>query len=405
MDVSGIPVPSRVINGLQASLQAFFVTLVCTNALLTSTNADSLNLPSTVIFQLFPNCHIKFIYAQPEHMPGRINYLISTALDLNISVSNLNVGAIHLLGKNGNLQGTSHNAPHRFAQCFLHVYMEDELTDNGTDYWYLEFVMKSMQHAFMEFPHHFLFLGSFWGYRSHAATLRWQFYHGRLHQIFAKGLIFSVSLDEDFTLFETLLACIICEDTLVEIDVTRVILKELQQHLQLRKESQLSQRPVQIKEWLAVKPIVEKNCDFANPGFRPAFAIEFPLFCLYPVLLSSNNITLQGTDATVGNSVITIIAHGYTTLYSQTLKHQIDDGLQIVSFPSALLPWKYTAFQPKPAFTAALLKPYDLKCWLAAITVLIVLASALSVQTFASCGGCLDSLFVLIRISLFQPRN
>lgn len=58
------------------------VSLVCASTVLIL--ANTFNVSPRGAFQRFSNCHLKFIYAEPELVPGRINYLVSApSVDIN----------------------------------------------------------------------------------------------------------------------------------------------------------------------------------------------------------------------------------------------------------------------------------------------------------------------------------
>lgn len=79
-------------------------------------------------------------------------------------------------------------------------------------------------------------------------------------------------------------------------------------------------------------------------------------------------------------------------------------GQSTVHFPFTRSPLQYASCQPKPTFNVeVLVKPYDWKSWLVALVALIIMALILSIQSSASCGGLIDSLYSLLRISLNQP--
>lgn len=113
--------------------------------------ADLKNLSPRETFKLFPQFHFKFIYADPELVPGRINHPISTASGMDILFSNFNAGPFGMLEWEATIQWRSQSKVSHFAQCFVHVYMEDELTDRGILYKKLVIAM-AMQQRMLEFP-------------------------------------------------------------------------------------------------------------------------------------------------------------------------------------------------------------------------------------------------------------
>lgn len=249
------PIPKRFPD----YLRILFATFSCLNTVPVSTNSFDVSPRST--FQLFPNCHLRFIFTDTELVPGRINYLISIALDVNISFSNINANSIDSLKVQ--LSGIGRIDVPQFTQCLVLVYMEDELTENGATYQYLTDVMRKQSVLMKSPPHHSLFFGNFLSYGKNEANLRLRFYRYYLHPLPVKGLLLTVTHDEKLTSFGTQLVCIICGDTIVDIDVNTIVPRQLLKHLQLRKHSQFVQRQVQIKEWPQVKSIVAQNCDFA----------------------------------------------------------------------------------------------------------------------------------------------
>lgn len=157
MGNSRLNVGGRIPKGFLDYLKISGATFFCLNTVLISINSYDVSPRST--FQLFPNCHLKLIFTDTELVPGRINYLISTALDLNISFSNINTNSINSLRVQ--LSGRGHIYVPQFTQCLVHVYMEDELTESATIYRHLSKVMGSRS-VLMKFPpHHFLFFGNF----------------------------------------------------------------------------------------------------------------------------------------------------------------------------------------------------------------------------------------------------
>lgn len=101
-----------------------------------------------------------------------------------------------------------------------------------------------------------------------------------------------------------------------------------------------------------------------------------------------------------------IEAQAYFFVDQDTVQSVMQNGMQVLTFPFLRFPLRYTAFQPIPAFTAAvLLKPYDRETWVPIITILMLLASAVLIQTVVSCGGCFDANFWLIGIILGQPSK
>lgn len=385
----------------------FFKVILAIGAICASTipmPLDSLDTSPRATFQLFLNCHIKFIYSDPELVRGRINHLISATLGLDISFSNFNLSPLSMLKMAESLNISLYKAVSHHEQCFLYVYMEDELSGRGTLYQQLEVVMM-LHNTLMEFPHHFIFFGNFWSYEKNEVKLRWNFYRDDLPNLHVKGLILTVAHNDNLILFGTQLICLICEDTLVDVTSSNVK-NQLLQHIQFKKNPQYAKRRVAIRDMLDFKSVVEQNCDIGNPQFRPTFAIQEPQLCLYHVLLSSHNISLQASDEITKTSGITILANGYHMLHASSFKAGKHSGIQVMPFPFLRFAWKYTAFRPKPTFTAALLlEPYDWKTWLVAIVMLTGLAFILSIHTSPSCGGCFDSIYALIVISLDQPHK
>lgn len=283
--------------------------------------------------------------------------------------------------------------------------MEDELTQNGESYDVMKMAIGSSISLF-EVSHHFLFFGIFNVYSEKPVNNQFQFYRDTLQSTVAKGVIITVTHDTNLTQFGTQLVCIVCEENLKDLDVRRTSPAQLLLQLQLTRHSQYMQRFVQLAEWPGTKLIVEKICDFTNPNFCPTFAHKYPLYCLYQVLLSSFNMTLKPGRERRNMSKLSISSVGYTTLYEEVYQMSIQNGLAIVTTPFPKFPLKFTTFQPKPKFTApVLLKPYDWKSWITALTTIILLSLVLSIQTFATCGGLLDSLFSLVSITLNQSCN
>lgn len=182
------------------------------------------------VLKIFPECHLKIIHNPKELVHGRVNYLISEAISQNITFSSFDYIA-------SNSSNCSTHASLRFTQCFVHLYLDDELTGNAEDYFTLEDTMYSNMVA-GESPHHFIFLGEF-SYSEEARQSKLRFYRNSLQFTFAKGLIFSVDHNKNLTTFSIQLVCIICEETLLDLDLSTVVLPDLQEQVELRRNQSL----------------------------------------------------------------------------------------------------------------------------------------------------------------------
>lgn len=231
-------------------------------------------------------------------------------------------------------------------------------------------------------PHHMIFFGDFEKYGKNEIKNRTKAFK-RLNRTFAKGIVISVNHSNNMTWLEPQLLCILCDKILKSFDMNRANAKELTWQLDLTTNSNFQKRKIQLSEWPNVESMMNSNCDFANPEFRPAFPTKNPLLCIYHVLLPSYNVTTKSPGAVTDRSTIIIQSTSYYTIYNDTYKMNMRYGWRIISHLFRTFPLRYTAFQKSPAFsTAELSKPYDWKSWLAWLTTLTILAHVFSMQTF-----------------------
>lgn len=347
------------------------------------------------VLELFPNCHVKLIYGKYELVTGRIHLLVLLVMSFHLTIVHLSRIQLQEVNHRGYTIST------RFANCFVFGVIEDELTSNGNDYERLRDLLE-FDIPTPETLHHILFIGMFEEYKAKNLERRWRFYRYKLRQTKAKGMIFSINHDEKFTYFDTQVVCIICWETLLDLNVSMIVSGQLENQLQLTTtNSMFVQRQVELGDYHAKTLVVNANCDFANPRFRPGFAYNEPLLCMYPALLSVYNISLNSVESGIGKSKMSLVSLAYSTQRTRGMGSGMD-----ALIPSLFLmfPLRYTMFEPLPTFTAAdLVKPYDWKSWLMALIALSLLSSIISIQVFPTIGGFFEAAFYLARISLNQP--
>lgn len=362
----------------------------------------AVDTPIESVFNVFPTCHIRIISSENELVPGTINQIISILQDRSNTYSNYIDDSFSV---SPNLNIYKSRSPFnglKFTETLVHLYMEDDLTFGGQEYIDLKYyVMHKLRK--IESPHHFLFFGNFGSYGEAEALGRLEFYRD-LHDTFAKGIILSINHNKNMTKFSFQLICIICKETLKQINLNAVVPPKLLQQLPLTMHSRSIRRQVQIEEYPNVESSANSNCDFGNPKFRPAFPDKYPLICLYHVLLSSYNITFGSSTDYMEGSDIFMKAHGYSTIYQETFEANLRWDRSVVPFPFRTFTLRYVAFQPTPTFSIEeLAKPFDWQSWVAALIKMTMLACLFTIQSFPTCGGFFEAIFFLSRISLNQP--
>lgn len=360
------------------------------------------------IFMLFPNCHVRLVSSKMELFPGRSSHIISSTLYRNVTFSTYIYGVNDFYNRLHPYQIQSPYVALKFMPTFLHVYMEDEFTVGDQEYFYFKHVVLR-ELSTIESPHHFLFVGGFSEYDTESRNRQMNFYL-TLYETSAKGIILSINHDRNLSNYRIQLVCIICEETLKEIDLYGASPKKLLQQLQPTTHSIFLHKQVKIREFAAVKAIVDSNCDFGNAKVHPKFPEKYPLFCLYYVLISAYNITLGAVTETrdKSRSNIYIDMHTYATIYSELYtSHRLRRrGKSIISEPFRTFTLRFTMFQPSSAFSIAeLARPFDWKSWLAAFITLIALTCVLSMQTLPTSGGFFEAIFSLVRIGVNQPSS
>lgn len=355
------------------------------------------------IFSLFPGCHLKFLFNGTELLAGRVNFLISiSSLETaqnTISSYAFTITPFHFNNHTTNSSATQ-SVTHRFTQCFLHVYMEDELTFQAASSFSV--LRKRMWFAspqsLVECPHHYIFFGAFEMNPKFAVITNIYFCRQVLPYTFVRGLVLVVIHDDSFTEIRTHLVCLICTETLQEIKVT----SNLPETTHLAPNSRILQRPIVIIEPYHVRSLVTRACDFVNSKFRISFFHMHSSLCLYQIITSSFNVTLvedSGNFDLTAPDKIFMYASGGMRLNTISFQKFVKWGMRPIPFNFKMLPLKFTAFQPRPSFSAAaLLKPYDGKVWCAGILCLVSLAVGISINK-NSCWKLPDSGFTVIRIS------
>lgn len=295
--------------------------------------------PRGVLGVQFPKCHLMFTSRSREQVPGRINYLVSSALGLRTTFSSFNMN--HYLHKN-----RSSHFGLKFTQCFVHVCMEDDFTftkrGNCTSYANLLTHLNFFT-VLWGFRHHYLFYVNLWSYSaSNYLKKRLNFYRESLHQTVAKGLILSITHDQNLTLFRTQLVCIFCQDPMIDIDINKVQSIKFHEGIQFRKNSQVLQRQFHVEDWPTVKQIVDQYCDFHR--LRPVFASGDPLYCMHAIFLPSYNATLAPPKAAGYVSVIPVKAKSNYVINWNNFKINVNRGFLLVPFFFRNSPWKFTAY-------------------------------------------------------------
>lgn len=363
-------------------------------------------------FRLFPNCHLKFIFIDKEVFVGRIDYLISKLIQANINISVSSFTSSTCLHRLVSSNNRSAHAALRFTQCFLHVYMEDELTNNGQEFTSLLAAMKFQSQQLREWPQHFLFFGNFANYSKFNEQNQKFFYRNLLPKTFARGLIITVSHDQKLMIFSSRVICIICEDTFKAVHIRQAVPPselQFQSDFPSTINSRLAQRKVYLLDRFAeAKTFAEQGCDVANPAFRPPFAHMHSSICIYHILSSFYNVTIgyqQNEKIKEEPTKLSILMNGYMRLTYKRYQDNLLDGLTIAPFNLRTLPLKYSAFQEHASFTGAtLVKPFEWTVWLTGLIILVLLTVIISLQKFPKSGRqFINSLFTLVRITLSQP--
>lgn len=368
------------------------------------------------ILSVFSNCHLKFIYDEN----GLRNVDSFGISNFQWAASNLFVYSLSVVQfGNDNKNDTNssqeftftnyHNSS-RFTQCFLHVYMEDELSDFGSNYTNLFLTMAYLRY-FGEWPNHFLFAGNFYRYSVNQTINRFKFYQITLSRTFVRGIVFTIDYNDKSNNCTVYRLCITCISTLhavkyKNIQNTGKVHFSLTQDLE---DPQDATRGNYLILGLDDLQDIRYACDIGSPNFRPKYFQRKHSICALYLLQNYHNFTFFSfhTYDNTTKALFFQTSPGYfvgLNNYGIYLYRQ----WEWVPYDIRTSPYDFVGFQVKSRVSPnMLIKPYTWPSWLLFIFAILALALIkaifrISFEKALWDEGC-RALLSLVSIALEQP--
>lgn len=364
---------------------------------------------------IFPQCHFKFISStegenDPHHV-GILNFLPDGHNEhqffQQISFLNVPVKGTKTESSNAseNAAQLHHHKTSRFYQCFIHVYVDDDLSDLGKNYKLLDSTMGQLRQV-GEWPDHCVFMGNFQKYTTTQKTNQMYFYKRKLPHSFARGLLLVIDIEPNFKNYTTHRICILCFTPIQDIKLTSLWDKNAYQTNimeSLNFKSGISSRGSYIVIPRANELFyLNQACGIANPNFKPKYAGRRSSICALYVLKKKFNITFF-QQKPLENVAEWAHFEAVTSLFVGT--GNLRNFFQIMSweripYDVRKTPLTFVGFQAKPRIQAdMLIKPYTWPSW--TIFILTVLAFAV-LNTLSEVGKLNFKIFLKSMMSLFS---
>lgn len=126
-------VDSRRVGGASKFFKVVEIRLVIFYSIFITFPVEIASLEASVstAFDLFPDCHLRFISGLKELVPDRMSYLVSINLGRNLTFSNFVHGQRNFSQEVRSYRKRSPHVALKFTQTLVHLYMEDEITRKG----------------------------------------------------------------------------------------------------------------------------------------------------------------------------------------------------------------------------------------------------------------------------------
>lgn len=257
------------------------------------------------------------------------------------------------------------------SSCFVHVYMEVDLSNLGTDYTELELLMSHHRHT-ESWPHHFIFAGNFEKYSEDEEDARLSFYRERLHYTPARGLILALNFNTTSKLKDGFTAQIICP-------FCRTVVKPL--HLRKIVNPDTSAKQFH-RDWLGTDnrglyvgnirkneiSEMELTCNITYRDAPPKSTTQLTSsICVFHILASKFNFTFSKGNKFKNKGFSFIEASPRHSLSAINIQRHSNAKLSLwVSYGFVQAPMKFITFQTRPlvSLEKLLFQPYDIPTWI-----------------------------------------